>query len=243
MSSPSRKGNAGLRSTRGRRAPLQPGFRRPDVLRYLAGVTPLETLAAWLAEAEAAHLPEPSAMALATASPDGTPSVRYVLCRGIDARGVRFFTNYDSRKAHDLDATGRAAAVFYWAPLARQVRVEGRVVRATAEESDTYFHVPATRPPARGRGLPAEPPDRDLDELRARYADLESRLAGGSRPAPGRVGRLLAARRRRRAMARGRRPNARSYAVFAQRTAAVVRGATRTVICPRIFSFSAVDRR
>ena len=147
-------------------------------------MTPLETLAAWLAEAEAAHLPEPSAMALATASPDGTPSVRYVLCRGIDARGVRFFTNYDSRKAHDLDATGRAAAVFYWAPLARQVRVEGRVVRATAEESDTYFHSRPRGHQLAGAVSPQSRPIADLDELRARYAHLESRLAGAPVPRP-----------------------------------------------------------
>jgi pyridoxamine 5'-phosphate oxidase len=147
-------------------------------------VTPLETLAAWLAEAEAAHLPEPAAMALATVGPGGAPSVRFVLCRGIDARGVRFFTSYDSPKAHDLDATGRAAVAFHWAGLGRQVRVEGRVVRATAEESDAYF---ASRP--RGHQLagavsPQSHPIASLDELRARYVALETRLAGAVVPRP-----------------------------------------------------------
>lgn len=147
-------------------------------------MTPLETLAAWIAEAEAARLPEPSAMALATVSPEGAPSVRMVLCRGIDARGVRFFTNYESPKASDLDATRRAAAVFHWASLGRQVRVEGGVVRATAEESDAYF---ASRP--RGHQLagavsPQSRPIASLDELRADYLHLEARLAGAPVPRP-----------------------------------------------------------
>ncbi len=145
---------------------------------------PLETLASWLAEAEAAGIAEPSAMALATVSPEGAPSVRFVLCRGIDARGVRFFTNYESPKARDLDATGRAAAVFHWAALARQVRVEGRVVRATAAESDAYF---AARP--RGNQLaavvsPQSRPIAGIDELRGRWRELEAKLAGAPVPRP-----------------------------------------------------------
>jgi pyridoxamine 5'-phosphate oxidase len=147
-------------------------------------VTPLETLAAWMSEAEAAGILEPTAMALATVGLDGAPSVRFVLCRGIDARGVRFFTNYDSRKGHELEATHRAAAVFHWAPLARQVRIEGRVVRATAEESDAYF---AARP--RGHQLaaavsPQSRPVASLDDLHARYAELDTKLAGAPVPRP-----------------------------------------------------------
>src|SRR5262245_59585391 len=125
-------------------------------------------------------------MALATVTPEGVPSVRYVLCRGIDARGVRFFTNYDSRKAHDLDATGRAAGVFFWAGLAppRQVRVEGRVVRATAEESDAYF---ASRP--RGNQVsaavsPQSRPIASLEDVAAQARALEERLAGKPVPRP-----------------------------------------------------------
>jgi pyridoxamine 5'-phosphate oxidase len=147
-------------------------------------MNPLETLAAWLAEAESARLVEPAAMALATLSPAGVPSVRYVLCRGVDARGVRFFTNYDSMKAHDLDGTGRAACAFHWAALHRQVRIEGHVVRATAEESDAYFQA---RP--RGHQLaaavsPQSRPIASLEDLRARYQELETRLAGAPVPRP-----------------------------------------------------------
>jgi pyridoxamine 5'-phosphate oxidase len=147
-------------------------------------VTPLETLAAWLAEAEAASLPEPSAMALATVGANGVPSVRFVLCRGIDARGVRFFTNYESRKAHELEANDRAAAVFHWATLQRQVRVEGRVVRATAEESDAYFQSRPRGNQLAGAISPQSRPIASLDDLRARYAELEARLAGAPVPRP-----------------------------------------------------------
>jgi pyridoxamine 5'-phosphate oxidase len=145
---------------------------------------PLATLEAWLAEAQAAGVPEPSAMALATVGEGGVPSVRYVLCRGIDTRGVRFFTNYESRKARELDVAPRASCAFFWAALQRQVRVEGRVVRATAEESDAYFH-------ARPRGnqiaaavSPQSEPISSLDELRDAYLSLERRLAGAEVPRP-----------------------------------------------------------
>src|SRR3712207_5249875 len=82
-------------------------------------------------------------MALATASADGRPSVRIVLLKGIDDRGVTFFTNYGSRKGRELDANPRAAATLYWQPLHRAVRLEGPVERLTASESDAYF---ASRP-------------------------------------------------------------------------------------------------
>jgi pyridoxamine 5'-phosphate oxidase len=147
-------------------------------------MSPLDTLAAWLAEAEAAGLPEPSAMALATVGADGAPSVRFMLCRGVDARGVRFFTNYASRKALELEATSRAAAALHWAPLARQVRLEGKVVRATAEESDVYWN---SRPRGHRLGASVSPqsqPIKSLDELHARYRELDERLAGAAVPRP-----------------------------------------------------------
>src|SRR4051812_32393785 len=89
-------------------------------------------------------------MALATASPDGAPSVRFVLLKGIDERGVEFFTNYESRKARELAANPRAALAILWKPLQRQVRLEGRVEAVAPEESDAYF---ATR--SRGSQLGA----------------------------------------------------------------------------------------
>lgn len=103
---------------------------------------PMSVLSQWLAGATKARITEnPSAMALATIDPDGRPSVRIVLCRGIDEQGgsLTFFTNYGSRKGEALSANPRAAAVFHWDAMERQVRIEGLVRRATAAESDEYF--------------------------------------------------------------------------------------------------------
>ncbi|MCS7169603.1 MAG: pyridoxal 5'-phosphate synthase, partial [Candidatus Kapabacteria bacterium] len=86
---------------------------------------PLQLLQRWLDEAIGAQLPEPTAMALATATPMGFPSVRMMLLKGIEGGALVFFTNYESRKAQELEANPRAAAVFFWAELERQVRVEG----------------------------------------------------------------------------------------------------------------------
>jgi pyridoxamine 5'-phosphate oxidase len=106
---------------------------------------PLARVRSWLDEAAAAGMPEPEGAALATASPDGRPSVRYVLVRGADERGLRFFTNYGSRKGRELDANPRAALALWWPGMGRQLRAEGPVERLGAEESDAYFA-------SRGRG-------------------------------------------------------------------------------------------
>ena len=90
---------------------------------------PLASVRAWYEEAVAAGVPEPEAMALATASPDGMPSVRIVLLKGIDERGIQFFTNYDSRKGRELAANPRAAVTLHWVELHRAVRMEGAVER------------------------------------------------------------------------------------------------------------------
>lgn len=104
---------------------------------------PLSLVREWFEEAAASGIIEAERMALATATPDGRPSVRIVLLKGIDDDGIRFFTNYESRKGRELDANPRAAATLYWQPLARAARLEGPVERLTAEESDAYF---ASRP-------------------------------------------------------------------------------------------------
>src|SRR5438094_1353432 len=88
--------------------------------------------------------PDPTAMALATASPDGRPSVRTVLLKGIDDRGFIFYTNYESRKAREMEATGRASLLCFWRSVERQVRIDGTVERISPAESDAYFD---TRPP------------------------------------------------------------------------------------------------
>jgi pyridoxamine 5'-phosphate oxidase len=104
---------------------------------------PIKQFQLWFNDAFAAGLPMPEAMTLATATPDGKPSARMVLLKQIDHDGFVFFTNYRSAKAEQLDANPYAALVFYWAKLDRQVRIEGSVVRTSAQESCDYFK---TRP-------------------------------------------------------------------------------------------------
>jgi len=104
---------------------------------------PIKQFQLWFNDAFAAGLPMPEAMTLATAAPDGKPSARMVLLKQIDHDGFVFFTNYGSAKAEQLDANPYAALVFYWSKLDRQVRVEGSVVRTSAQESCDYFK---TRP-------------------------------------------------------------------------------------------------
>jgi pyridoxamine 5'-phosphate oxidase len=136
---------------------------------------PLTLVREWFEEAAASGIIEAERMALATATPDGRPSVRIVLLKGIDDDGIRFFTNYDSRKGRELDANPRAAATLYWQPLQRAARLEGPVERLTASESDAYF---ATRP--RGAQLGARASRQgsvigDRAELEARVSELDAR--------------------------------------------------------------------
>jgi pyridoxamine 5'-phosphate oxidase len=158
---------------------------RAGVLREAdADRDPLEQFRRWYADAEAAGIRAPHAMALATATPDARPSVRMVLLKGFDEDGFVFFTGYVSRKGSELDANPYAALLFYWDPLGRQVRIDGRVERVTAAESDAYF---ATRP--RGAQLAASASRQSVvlggrDELDARVAELEGEYAGADVPRP-----------------------------------------------------------
>ena len=99
---------------------------------------PFEQFRRWFQQAREGE-PDPTAMTLATAGPDGRPSVRTVLLKGVENGGFIFYTNYSSQKARELAATGYAALLFYWSSLNRQVRVSGRVEQVLAEESDAYF--------------------------------------------------------------------------------------------------------
>ena|SRR6516165_1249842 len=131
---------------------------------------PFALFAQWYSAAEAAEETEPSAMTLATASATGIPDARMVLLRGFDERGFIFYTNYQSRKADELAQNQRAALVFYWALLQRQIRVEGTVEKLSAEESDAYFR---TRPIGHQLGAIVSPqsqviPDRQFLEDRLR---------------------------------------------------------------------------
>ena len=141
---------------------------------------PLEQFRRWYAEAEEAGVKAPQAMALATATADGEPSVRMVLLKGADERGFVFFTGYVSRKAAELDANPPAALLFHWDALGRQVRIEGRVARVAGQESDAYF---ATRP--RGAQLAAAASQqssvlRDRAEIDDRVAELACEHEGSN---------------------------------------------------------------
>ncbi|MFI5310625.1 MAG: pyridoxamine 5'-phosphate oxidase [Gemmatimonadales bacterium] len=116
------------------REPLNEGDVDPD---------PIRQFERWFEEAKRAELVEPNAMTLATCAPDGSPSARIVLLKGVDALGFVFFTDYRSRKGAELDANPRASLCFWWDSLQRQVRVAGTVARVAAEESAAYFR---TRP-------------------------------------------------------------------------------------------------
>ena len=139
---------------------------------------PLVELRRWLEEARAAGLHEPEAMALATATPAGTPSVRMVLLRGLDERGLCFFTNYESRKADELAANPDAAVVLNWGPpLRRQLRVEGPVERMTEDESLAYFRTRGRESRLGAWASPQSRPIADRTELDERYATSSERFA------------------------------------------------------------------
>jgi pyridoxamine 5'-phosphate oxidase len=139
---------------------------------------------AWMAEAERAQLARFDAMALATATRAGVPSVRMVLYKGVIRGGITFVTNYESRKARELEDNSRAALAIFWAELARQIRVEGSCERVTSEESDALF---ANRPRESQLGAWASPQSRPIKEravLEARHAELEQTYAGKTVPRP-----------------------------------------------------------
>lgn len=110
---------------------------------FTAADEPLALFTAWMKDASASEPRDPTAMTLATVDPDGLPNARLVLLKGVDERGFVFYTNMDSQKGRELDAHPRAALVFHWKSLNRQVRLRGSVERVSAEEADAYF---ATRP-------------------------------------------------------------------------------------------------
>ena len=124
-------------------AALRKSYERAELDESASDASPLQQFDKWLREAIAAHVPEPNAMTLATVGAAGRPSTRIVLIKGYDARGLVWYTNYQSRKGLELAGNPHAALQFHWVELERVVRIEGRVELASAEESDAYY---ATRP-------------------------------------------------------------------------------------------------
>jgi pyridoxamine 5'-phosphate oxidase len=145
---------------------------------------PVAQFRAWMEQALAADLLDPTAMTLATVDPQGRPSARTVLLKGYDQRGFVFFTNYGSRKARDLAANPHAALAFHWPALDRQVRIEGQVEQTSRAETAAYF---ATRPAASRIGAWASrqsQPVAGRADLERAYAAAAERFAGGDIPAP-----------------------------------------------------------
>jgi pyridoxamine 5'-phosphate oxidase len=148
---------------------------------------PIALFSKLLAEARSLpreRLPEPTAFGLATVSDDGQPSLRMLLLKDVDERGFVFYTNLESRKARELAANRRAAMNFYWSPMDRQVRVEGRVTPVTAEEADAYF---ASRPRGSQIGAWASRQSRPLErpgDLDSRVAEFEQKYEGAVVPRP-----------------------------------------------------------
>lgn len=145
---------------------------------------PIDLFRDWFETAHGAGIPLPESVALATATKEAVPSARMVLLKGVDSRGFVFFTNYESRKAAELESNPVASLCFHWATLERQVRVTGTVSRITAEESDAYFQ-------SRGRGSRigawASAQSRPLaarSELESRVSEITTRFEGGEVPLP-----------------------------------------------------------
>jgi pyridoxamine 5'-phosphate oxidase len=121
-------------------ADLRKSYERAELNEDASSAAPGQQFSKWLEEAIAAQLPEPNAMTLATVGSDLRPSTRVVLIKGLDERGIVWFTNYDSRKGRELAGNPHAALQFHWVELERVVRIEGRVEKISDEESDAYFH-------------------------------------------------------------------------------------------------------
>jgi pyridoxamine 5'-phosphate oxidase len=149
------------------------GLRRADL-----HPDPIEQFATWFSTAVNTGLPDANAIALATATPDGKPSVRIVLLKGFDQRGFVFFTNYQSDKGRELVANSQAAFVIYWVQLERQIRVAGRVEKTSRAESQVYFH---SRPRGSQLGAWVSHQSEVIDArriLEARLAEMTERFAG-----------------------------------------------------------------
>ena len=136
----------------------------------------------WFADASAAGIRMPEAMAVATASADGVPSARMVLMKRCDARGVVFFTNYASRKGLELAENPNAALLFYWDVLGRQVRIDGPVTRTTPQESADYARSRARGSRISALASPQSRPVADRAELEALVAEVERELDGAEPP-------------------------------------------------------------
>lgn len=157
---------------------MRQDYRQAELLEENLPAGPLDQFKAWFADAEKAGLPEPNAMTLATCTPDGRPSARIVLLKGIDRGGFVFFGNYESRKGLELAENPHAALLFSWLPLQRQIRIEGIAEKISPEESTAYFQ---SRPKGSQIGAWASPQSRVISGrafLEAAIPNIEQQFAG-----------------------------------------------------------------
>jgi pyridoxamine 5'-phosphate oxidase len=151
---------------------------------FTEAVDPFALFELWLKEAAVSEANDPEAMALATVDADGLPDARMILCKGVDARGVVFYSNVESAKGRELKRQAKAAALFHWKSLRRQVRFRGAVAELGASECDAYF---ATRPRGSQIGAWASQQSRPLESraaLEAAVEAYESRFGSGAVPRP-----------------------------------------------------------
>ncbi|MEZ5824743.1 MAG: pyridoxamine 5'-phosphate oxidase [Geminicoccaceae bacterium] len=150
---------------------MRQDYDKDQLLEEMVDADPIRQFASWFEDARNGELMEPNAMSLSTATADGGVSSRMVLMKGFDERGFTFFTSYDSRKGQELAENSRAALLFWWDRLHRQVRIEGTVTRVDPAESDAYF---ATRPHGSRIGASTSPQSRVIEHrewLEARFAE------------------------------------------------------------------------
>lgn len=161
-------------------ADLRQKYEKDVLLESSLAATPLKQFSKWFNEAMHAGVPEPNTMTLATADANGRPSARIVLLKGLSDEGITFFTNYDSRKGRDLAVNPQASLLFFWEPMERQVRIEGRVEKISAEKSDEYYK---SRPLGSRIGAWASPQSQPIthEELEKRNEELTRSL--GTEPA------------------------------------------------------------
>ena len=156
-------------------ADLRKSYEKAELSESASHANPLQQFEQWLNEAISSQVPEPNAMTLATVGPQGRPSTRVVLLKGLDHRGLAWYTNYESRKGQDLAANPFAALQFFWPELERVVRVEGEVSQLTAAESDAYYR---TRPLGSRIGAWASPQSQVIPSrsfLEETWAEEQSR--------------------------------------------------------------------
>jgi len=163
---------------------LRRDYRRGELLESDVARDPFVQFAKWFADAQAGGVVEPNMMVLATVDGAGSPSARAMLLKEVHDGAFVFYTNYGSRKAKELEANPRAAMVFFWGQLERQVRIEGRVQRNSREESEKYFH---SRPRESQIGAWASRQSESIAsraELEKRDAEIEAKYAGQVVPLP-----------------------------------------------------------